>query len=31
MEIRRAAIKGMGLLLKVDQGDQDGEGRGLIK
>lgn len=29
MEIRRAAVKGKGLLLKADQGDQDG-GRGLI-
>lgn len=24
MEIRRAAVKGRGLLLKADQGDQDG-------
>lgn len=29
MEIRRAAVKGKGLLLKADQGDQD-RGRGLI-
>lgn len=29
MEIRRAAVKGKGLLLKADQGDQDA-GRGLI-